>query len=809
MAYWEEYLHPRAPEGMPTGGRFVEKGGSDKSLTSTRADIRAKVIAVQQALSDELRRPPWQGTDNPYAGHCYVASEALYHLLGGKAGGYRPMYIRHEGSPHWFLKDTKGNVVDPTASQFRTAVPYDDAIGKGFLTDKPSKRAQIVLDRVQGKTVISDEGIRPREAIVAYKIFEVDENNNPYALYLDKDNKNVRHPAPLKKWLPAENKSAQANRNNLSDKYPGWHAITKPSAWWLRDKTGPRAGMMRDTRRWFMVKLPKTQLDQKEGIPQGGYYVKKAKDGVLVAGSMLIDHMMSDEEVYRTLINQGVSDDEARRELIDKNFDKRVSIADEGIAGTPANYLPSTISLQEVERQARANVQAGIAAATAEGVTPLKNSKGHPYEVSERNPSAVGAVGDPTVEYMRSDLEGMKLDTEQFAINMGLLDNANFYPFFREDELSNDLNARATTFIGKAKSNLKLIYNLVPKAIRDRAAIWYQGANRLANRTFKMADGSIYKYPDYVTAGAYAALSASKEWFENVYIANAALEIYATKQDAVWDDVLDRQTRTTWAGEGFAHERQVIRESMRGLKLSQLTTPEQKAIFIRTYNEAHSDRSYQVLSPEGEAIRTVVNQDGTNATAAWGTTNKLADVVRIIESQREPDIQKRRKIISDALGTRHKVRNFYNNILNPFSENRSWTSDTHNVGAAFFFPSTQNSVSVCHMLSTSPKANQLPLMKLLGYKGSSARKIHGSSGLYGLYADAGRDAARDLGLLPNQLQAITWTGKISIFSPLSPSERESVMETWMNYHDGGISWHAAEFDIRQRAPFRWPDWATR
>ncbi len=30
-------------------------------------------------------------------GNCYVTCEALYHLLGGKKAGYKPMYIKHEG----------------------------------------------------------------------------------------------------------------------------------------------------------------------------------------------------------------------------------------------------------------------------------------------------------------------------------------------------------------------------------------------------------------------------------------------------------------------------------------------------------------------------------------------------------------------------------------------------------------------------------------------------------------------------------------------------------------------------------------
>lgn len=122
--------------------RPPKSGGRGGSMSTASA-----LHAVQGALDDSLRRAPWKGSSNPMAGHCYVASEALYHMLGGKASGWTPMFIRHEDAPHWFLKNRSGKVLDPTASQFHTPVPYDKGKGKGFLTAEPSKRAKTVIDR--------------------------------------------------------------------------------------------------------------------------------------------------------------------------------------------------------------------------------------------------------------------------------------------------------------------------------------------------------------------------------------------------------------------------------------------------------------------------------------------------------------------------------------------------------------------------------------------------------------------------------------------------------------------------------------
>jgi hypothetical protein len=99
-------------------------------------------------LTDDLRRKPWKGSRNNLKGHCYVASEAFYHLVGGKEAGWTPMFVWCEGIPHWYLRFDSGAYLDITAGQFRRNVPYYKGIGKGFLTKKPSKRAQILIDRV-------------------------------------------------------------------------------------------------------------------------------------------------------------------------------------------------------------------------------------------------------------------------------------------------------------------------------------------------------------------------------------------------------------------------------------------------------------------------------------------------------------------------------------------------------------------------------------------------------------------------------------------------------------------------------------
>jgi hypothetical protein len=114
-----------------------------------RKQIIGKYIElVRKNLSNDLRKKEYQQNPNPMAGHCYVASEALFFLLGGKQAGLKPMRIQHEKSMHWFLLDYDGTIIDATSDQFQTPVPYEKGIGNGFLTKQPSKRAKTLLSKI-------------------------------------------------------------------------------------------------------------------------------------------------------------------------------------------------------------------------------------------------------------------------------------------------------------------------------------------------------------------------------------------------------------------------------------------------------------------------------------------------------------------------------------------------------------------------------------------------------------------------------------------------------------------------------------
>jgi hypothetical protein len=127
-------------------------------------------ILVLDNLSDDLLTKEWQQikklhpTPSETFGHCYVVSETLYHMLGGKEEGWTPQRVRVQGTTHWFLKHQSGAILDLTASQFSIPVPYQQARGIGFLTKQPSKRSLKLLKRIQGSPAwrqFSKKGPRP------------------------------------------------------------------------------------------------------------------------------------------------------------------------------------------------------------------------------------------------------------------------------------------------------------------------------------------------------------------------------------------------------------------------------------------------------------------------------------------------------------------------------------------------------------------------------------------------------------------------------------------------------------------------
>jgi hypothetical protein len=117
------------------------------------------ISKIQSVLTPDLLKGIWKNpTSNSVAGHCYAATESLYWLLGGPDSYFKPYVLTHktfpegldEGETHWFLRNFKGDVLDPTSDQFSVPISYEKGKANGMMNYPKggSKRAKEIIRRV-------------------------------------------------------------------------------------------------------------------------------------------------------------------------------------------------------------------------------------------------------------------------------------------------------------------------------------------------------------------------------------------------------------------------------------------------------------------------------------------------------------------------------------------------------------------------------------------------------------------------------------------------------------------------------------
>jgi len=150
-----------------------------RALWPTDARERELAAAITAALRvDDLkpayRRQHGAGGGDAMTGHCFHATNAFWHAMGGPAGPYLPFQVTFDEGTHWFLVDTRklprgwrergaqpafrsmacpaSAVVDLTAAQFRGAVPYAEGSRRimrayGTADAEPTKTGAAIMAR--------------------------------------------------------------------------------------------------------------------------------------------------------------------------------------------------------------------------------------------------------------------------------------------------------------------------------------------------------------------------------------------------------------------------------------------------------------------------------------------------------------------------------------------------------------------------------------------------------------------------------------------------------------------------------------
>jgi hypothetical protein len=322
--------------------------------------------------------------------------------------------------------------------------------------------------------------------------------------------------------------------------------------------------------------------------------------------------------------------------------------------------------------------------------------------------------------------------------------------------------------------NLSWLFDHVKPEVRERAKLWYDGANRIAKDWTKRFGVNLRQ-----TSGVLAVLSPQMDWFKNVSLGERVLTILHDHGGERWTEGMTR-----WADSWLASSKTVDEKAARaadvahmhriaeeGKTLSEMS-PEDAAYFVRAFDEAYYPRSYRLVTPEGGFGDFVQNDDGKLASITWGGFGSIEKAVTLY---RDPSF----RAVDTQLGGEHKVRNFYNNIVDPTSADGHVTIDTHAVAAALLKP-----------LSGSSKE----VLDNLGGLGSTAAT--GASGSYGLYADAYRDAAAQKGVLAREMQSITWEAIRAMFpGELKKGMSDEVSKVWDRVRAGEIDRDQARQEI--------------
>jgi hypothetical protein len=349
-------------------------------------------------------------------------------------------------------------------------------------------------------------------------------------------------------------------------------------------------------------------------------------------------------------------------------------------------------------------------------------------------------------------------------------------------------------YIAMMVENLDWFYNNTTPELRQRARHWYAGANRLANR---LADQ--YGVTIEQAAGVIAVLSPQKDWDVNVSLAERVLEALFNPDAKVTEEMIEWRLKNRSAEELTAAQQAIVDRAdatansaavdavvkKKAKKAKLLVTRETMAPFLgkpigeieasliaawmtRAYDQLYSNRGYWVHAPEGQRAKRATTAAEVESEAAWQSYGAINNAIMIARSQ---DFS----LLSKTLGAAHKVRNFYNNIVDPFSPHNHVTIDTHAMGAALMAVVSGDSYEVSDALFSGVDS-----------------VAEGVTGVYPLVAEAYRRYAaklRETGvdptITPAQLQSIVWESVRALFPRAEKKGiADKVRAEWQKYRMG-------------------------
>jgi len=433
---------------------------------------------------------------------------------------------------------------------------------------------------------------------------------------------------------------------------------------------------------------------------------------------------------------------------------------------------------KEISNYGRKKPKSGILGEEQKQFAPASpaEKKDEQFWVSQRSPKAVRATEDPIKENLTIGLDTVLRDKDLAQKQADIVKN-----YIGFNPKSKTAEGILREFVDHAKSNLLHLYDSFAPRLREEAKKWYDGARKMSEELSKN-----YKIATRQVAGVFAVLSPQKDWFMNISLAKRVIDIHGTKSNEIFTPQMLSWLKSKKATRQFAKH---AKENLLGKRYSEIADTFDKAIFVRAFDEVNNSRAFDVYSPSGEILGKKLKGNGKESKVGWGSFSQIEKAISILMDGSKENIHKQ-------LGGEHKVRNFFNNILQPNAKYGDSTIDTHAVAAALYRPLSGSSIEVRHNLGGGP---------------SSA--ILGISGMYGLFAEAYRNAAKERGVLPREMQSITWEAIRGLFRPTFKAQAKNkafVNSVWKSYAKGRISIDEARNTISKFAGgIEDPSWARR
>jgi len=278
-------------------------------------------------------------------------------------------------------------------------------------------------------------------------------------------------------------------------------------------------------------------------------------------------------------------------------------------------------------------------------------------------------------------------------------------------------------FTDVMSQNLLALYDtLTPEFVKDSKQ-WYVGANRMAN-----AIANKYNMTVEQVGGIIAALSPQNDWFNNVSVAERTIEIMSKYADTkLTKDIVDRAVKYNSDKSGTPNAfAEILIDLFNKIGEVSINEAQNKndgtfiqATILRAFDQAINSPKVAITNPTGAFV-------GFDTTPVrWNSTSEISKAINIF---RNGDV----KNVNENLGNGNKVRNFYNNIVDPNSSTPYVTADTHALSAALNSPISANDASGFGLFNGSLEPT------------------------YALVKEAYIRAAQVAGILPREMQSITW-----------------------------------------------------